>query len=90
MFRVRALVRPIRNSRTFHSFRPRHVFRIPVIPFAAASITTMAPVPAQQSAEAVHGSAAELHITEPKAGGEKSARMHSQVVIIGSGPAGHT
>lgn len=32
----------------------------------------------------------EISIQEPKAGGEKSKKMHSQVVIIGSGPAGHT
>jgi thioredoxin reductase (NADPH) len=32
----------------------------------------------------------EITIAEPKAGGEKSKKMHSQVVIIGSGPAGHT
>jgi hypothetical protein len=32
----------------------------------------------------------EVSITEPKTGGEKSKKMHSQVVIIGSGPAGHT
>lgn len=35
-------------------------------------------------------SAADITISEPKAGGEKSQKMHSQVVIIGSGPAGHT
>lgn len=44
----------------------------------------MAPVPQ------VNGNAASIQVTEPKAGGEKSSRMHSQVVIIGSGPAGHT
>ena len=32
----------------------------------------------------------EISIAEPKTGGEKSKKMHSQVVIIGSGPAGHT
>jgi len=32
----------------------------------------------------------EITIAEPKAGGEKSSKKHSQVVIIGSGPAGHT
>jgi thioredoxin reductase (NADPH) len=32
----------------------------------------------------------EITISEPKAGGEKSSKKHSQVVIIGSGPAGHT
>jgi hypothetical protein len=32
----------------------------------------------------------EITIQEPKAGGEKSSKKHSQVVIIGSGPAGHT
>jgi len=32
----------------------------------------------------------EVSISEPKAGGEKSGKKHSQVVIIGSGPAGHT
>ncbi|ORX39244.1 hypothetical protein BD324DRAFT_618976 [Kockovaella imperatae] len=31
-----------------------------------------------------------VEVKEPKAGGEKSKKMHSQVVIIGSGPAGHT
>ena len=31
-----------------------------------------------------------LKVREPKAHGEKSKKMHSQVVIIGSGPAGHT
>jgi thioredoxin reductase (NADPH) len=33
---------------------------------------------------------ADVSVSEPKAGGEKSKKMHSQVVIIGSGPAGHT
>ena len=33
---------------------------------------------------------AEFTVSEPKAGGPKSSKMHSQVVIIGSGPAGHT
>lgn len=42
----------------------------------------MAPVPNGN----VHG----LTVSEPKAGGEKSKKMHSKVVIIGSGPAGHT
>lgn len=41
----------------------------------------MAPLP--------NGSA-DFHVQEPKAGGAKSQKMHSQVVIIGSGPAGHT
>ncbi|KAJ9106013.1 thioredoxin-disulfide reductase [Naganishia cerealis] len=55
----------------------------------------MAPVPIQAAAPAsVNGNAAvhlsEHSVTEPRAGGEKSTRMHSQVVIIGSGPAGHT
>lgn len=93
MFRARALLRPIaRNTRPFSSFRhTRPIFRIPVVPLVAAfSTVTMAPVPAQQSAEQMNGSAAELTVTEPKAGGEKSKKMHSQVVIIGSGPAGHT
>ena len=31
-----------------------------------------------------------VNVAEPKAHGEKSKKMHSQVVIIGSGPAGHT
>jgi thioredoxin reductase (NADPH) len=31
-----------------------------------------------------------VSVTEPKTGGEKSTKMHSKVVIIGSGPAGHT
>jgi len=31
-----------------------------------------------------------VEVNEPKAHGEKSKRMHSQCVIIGSGPAGHT
>jgi thioredoxin reductase (NADPH) len=31
-----------------------------------------------------------VHVSEPNAHGEKSKKMHSQVVIIGSGPAGHT
>ncbi|KAJ9109359.1 hypothetical protein QFC21_000689 [Naganishia friedmannii] len=53
----------------------------------------MAPVPTQAAAPApvagdVHIS--EKDVTEPKAGGAKSDKMHSQVVIIGSGPAGHT
>jgi thioredoxin reductase (NADPH) len=30
------------------------------------------------------------HVVEPNTSGEKSKKMHSQVVIIGSGPAGHT
>jgi thioredoxin reductase (NADPH) len=42
----------------------------------------MAPIP--------NGHSADVEVHEPKAGGEKSKRMHSQVVIIGSGPAGHT
>lgn len=33
---------------------------------------------------------AEIDVAEPRSGGEKSSKMHSQVVIIGSGPAGHT
>jgi thioredoxin reductase (NADPH) len=37
--------------------------------------------------DTMHG---ELSVREPKSGGEKSKKMHSQVVIIGSGPAGHT
>jgi thioredoxin reductase (NADPH) len=32
----------------------------------------------------------EVNVSEPRSGGEKSKKMHSQVVIIGSGPAGHT
>ena len=32
----------------------------------------------------------EVQVHEPKSGGEKSKKMHSQVVIIGSGPGGHT
>jgi thioredoxin reductase (NADPH) len=31
-----------------------------------------------------------VHVVEPKAHGEKSKKMHSKVVVIGSGPAGHT
>lgn len=31
-----------------------------------------------------------LTVTEPRAHGEKSKKQHSQCVIIGSGPAGHT
>lgn len=42
----------------------------------------MAPIPS------AHG--APFEVNEPKSGGEKSKKMHSQVVIIGSGPAGHT
>jgi len=42
----------------------------------------MSPIP--------NGHTADVKITEPKAHGEKSKKMHSQVVIIGSGPAGHT
>ena len=38
----------------------------------------MAPIPA------------EVRVNDPQAGGAKSKKMHSQVVIIGSGPAGHT
>ncbi|KAJ9125693.1 hypothetical protein QFC22_000656 [Naganishia vaughanmartiniae] len=53
----------------------------------------MAPVPTQAAASApvagdVHIS--EKDVKEPKAGGVTSKKMHSQVVIIGSGPAGHT
>lgn len=43
----------------------------------------MAPVPA------INGNAG-LTVNEPRAGGEKSKKQHSQCVIIGSGPAGHT
>ena len=42
----------------------------------------MAPIP--------NGHTWDMHVMEPKALGEKSKKMHSQVVIIGSGPAGHT
>jgi thioredoxin reductase (NADPH) len=42
----------------------------------------MAPIPSANGAP--------FEVAEPKAGGEKSKKMHSQVVIIGSGPAGHT
>lgn len=80
--------------RTIHRPSPRHSpktlhVRIPIIPLAAgAAYTTMAPVPAQQQqGDAMMG---EFKVTEPKSGGEKSGKMHSQVVIIGSGPAGHT
>jgi hypothetical protein len=98
MFRVRALTRPLtRTTRAFSSSYHRTTkptFRIPVIPFAAAAFSTttitMAPVPAKEAQQAVQGSAAELNVVEPKSGGEKSKKMHSQVVIIGSGPAGHT
>lgn len=31
-----------------------------------------------------------VDVTEPRPHGEKSSKKHSQVVIIGSGPAGHT
>ena len=40
----------------------------------------MSPIPNRNS----------VNVAEPKAHGEKSKKMHSQVVIIGSGPAGHT
>ena len=33
---------------------------------------------------------APINVVEPKEGGEKSKKLHSQAVIIGSGPAGHT
>lgn len=42
----------------------------------------MAPIP--------NGHSVDMEVKEPKSGGEKSKKMHSQVVIIGSGPAGHT
>lgn len=32
----------------------------------------------------------DINVNEPHSGGETSKKMHSQVVIIGSGPAGHT
>jgi len=35
-------------------------------------------------------STGEMVVVEPRPGGEKSKKSHSQVVIIGSGPAGHT
>ncbi|WWD06956.1 thioredoxin reductase [Kwoniella europaea PYCC6329] len=41
----------------------------------------MAPIPNGETA---------IHVVEPKTKGEKSKKQHSQVVIIGSGPAGHT
>lgn len=93
--RALALTRTAR-SRTIHRPSPRlgpktlHV-RIPIIPLAAgAAYTTMAPVPAQQQQQQADAMMAEFKVTEPKSGGEKSGKMHSQVVIIGSGPAGHT
>ena len=48
---------------------------------ATSSVNKMAPIP---------NGTGDVAVSEPKSGGEKSKKMHSQVVIIGSGPAGHT
>lgn len=91
------LPRTFKTSPAF-SLRRRPILPRTGFPFVAAaasvvSLSTMAPVPTQAAAPApvagdVHIS--EKDVKEPKAGGEKSGKMHSQVVIIGSGPAGHT
>ena len=49
---------------------------------SSINLNNMAPIPSANGAP--------FEVAEPKAGGEKSKKMHSQVVIIGSGPAGHT
>jgi thioredoxin reductase (NADPH) len=47
----------------------------------------MAPVP--QPNGTVNGNSSTFEVVEPVRG-QKSKKMHSKVVIIGSGPAGHT
>lgn len=87
-FILRTLTRTVPLPKKPTSLR---TLRIPIIPFAglAYSTTAMAPVPAQQTQQEER-KVGEVVVREPKSGGEKSGRMHSQVVIIGSGPAGHT